>query len=264
MISDKSESCPQCGCPREKVSVSQSQESGKPQPQTYNNGRIGASNHAAEEQRFNDEVKHEPKKKRSCLKIFLGFFGFMILLSIIANCCTDDSSKTQPAKDGVSTVADVDSTSDASASNESAEPKSKWNYSETEDEMTGKTSYFASLESDNYVQFDFPYNNSLIYLTLNVRKSPRYGTDVYITIPEGQFMSSYNGTTISVRFDDGKVLKYNCSEPDDNSTTTLFINDAKSFIKKLKASEECRISASFFQEGSPTFTFQTAGFEWEH
>lgn len=139
-----------------------------------------------------------------------------------------------------------------------------WTYSQEKDELTGKSSYFAQLVSDNYTTFDFPYNHTPIFLTLNIRKSPRYGTDVYLTIPEGQFHTKYDGTYISVRFDNGSVIRYSCSEPSDNSTTVLFVNGAKGFIKKLKSSKECRISAEFYQEGAPTFIFKTKGLEWNH
>ncbi len=146
----------------------------------------------------------------------------------------------------------------------SADEKAKWKYSERVDEMTDATSYFASITSENYTEFDFPYDNKLIYMTLTVRKQPRSGVDVYMSIPEGQFNPSYPSTKITARFGDEDPTSWTCSMPSDGSTEFLFIRDAANFVKKLKDANSLKIRAEFFQEGSHTFTFLTEGFEWEH
>ena len=102
-------------------------------------------------------------------------------------------------------------------------------------------------------------------MSITVRQDPKYGKDVYFRISKGQFSNSYNGS-VSVKFDNGSIEKYNCSGSSDADTGILFLNgNVSSFIKKLKTAKQIKVQASFFQEGDRTFTFTTpVGLEWEH
>ena len=128
--------------------------------------------------------------------------------------------------------------------------------------MSEKTTFFATLTSDNEVNFDFPYDGGSS-LSITVRQDPKYGKDVYFKISKGQFSNSYNGS-VSVKFDNGSIEKYNCSGSSDADTGILFLNgNVSSFIKKLKTAKQIKVQASFFQEGDRTFT-TPVGLEWEH
>jgi len=274
-ISDKAECCPTCGCPRKEFgSVHDDQKENEKKDLLSEPTEKTVSTNANTEKPTNKDNNHaqvEPKEKakseNGCivgLLIGLGCVFFAFLLIVMSRSCGSGYVGGTPVD--TDSVAVIDSIFEDTIAAVVVEEKdaSKWSYSEDKDELTGKTTYFAQVVSKNYASFDFPYNHTPIYLTLNIRKSPRYGADVYLTIPEGQFLTKYDGTYISVRFDDGGVVRYSCSEPSDNSSTILFVNGAKGFIKKLKGSKECRISAEFYQEGSPTFTFKTKGLQWNH
>ena len=144
------------------------------------------------------------------------------------------------------------------------EPKSKWEYSESVDEMTDKKSYLAYIVSENEVDFEFPYNggsNLLLYL----RNDPQYGQNVYIKITKGQFnMDLLDGQTIKVRFDEDQAFNVKCSGPSDHSMDVLFLNGYKKVVDRLKTAKTMKVSVEFFNEGTRTFTFDVANLNWEH
>jgi len=266
-ISDKAECCPTCGCPKTEFTVERDKQNGKDENIISSEPIENVVNNSnSENPAKSDEKQAQAEKVTSqdgCiagLLVGLAFFLFAVIMIISFRSCGGGNVERTSGVDSDSIVVDTVSVDSTAIPVE----EEIWSYSEDKDELTGKTTYFAQAVSENYTTFDFPYNHTPIYLTLNIRKSPRYGTDVYLTIPEGQFHTNYDGTYISVRFDNGSVARYSCSEPSDNSSTVLFINGAKGFIKKLKSSKECRISAEFYQNGSPTFTFKTEGLKWNH
>lgn len=256
MISDKAESCPHCGCPRSAF--------------THVKKKTEIASVEPKKQESLYEITESDKKNGT--RILLTTICILILTCFIiiligrgcGNGYTSNYQDPAYAADSTATDSAYSASSPTISNSTKEESSSNWTYQQDKEELTGKSSWYASCTSDNFESFDFPYNTEPIYLTITIRKSPRYGTDVFISVPTGQFNSKYDGTYISVRFDKGKVRRWSCSEPSDNSSTTLFINNAKSFIKKLKSSKECRISAEFYQEGSPTFMFKTAGLKWNH
>lgn len=194
--------------------------------------------------------------KKGCLIAVGVFFLIGVLGALFSPDEQKDSSTTEKKEQTV--------TEKESLSTE-VEEKTKWKYIESEDEMTEKKSYFASITSDNEVDFDFPYQGGSS-LSITVRKSPKYGKDVYFKISKGQFNESISGCNISVKFDNGKIETYRCVGADDASTGILFLDGKKdTFISKLKSAKEIKIQATFFQEGDRTFTFTTpVGLVWEH
>ena len=192
--------------------------------------------------------------KKGCLITIGALFLFFVLVIIVSVASSDEGSSTNESKEQVV----------AANAETKSEQKTKWEYNESVDEMSEKTTFFATLTSDNEVNFDFPYDGGSS-LSITVRQDPKYGKDVYFRISKGQFSNSYNGS-VSVKFDNGSIEKYNCSGSSDADTGILFLNgNVSSFIKKLKTAKQIKVQASFFQEGDRTFTFTTpVGLEWEH
>lgn len=262
VINDDAKYCPQCG---NKITNGEIiQEVGNTERAT--DGRESKERPSKDVEYVDKKVAKDSGHNNNIFSLILLLAAVAISVIIIAgltNWKSPSSSTSTIDSDTIAMLDEVEPVDEGGKGQAQNHAGIKWEYSETKDEMTGKNSYFASIKSENYVEFDFPYNNELIYLTITLRKSPKYGTDVYVSIPEGQFMTVYE-TSISVRFDNGKIRKYKCSTPSDGSTELLFVNDAKGFINKLKASSECRISTEFYQEGSPTFVFKIKGLKWEH
>lgn len=189
--------------------------------------------------------------------------GLFVLFVLVATCNGGSSSPAtvnyESAAIEEETVAIVDTLEEPV----SAEPASSWRYFEEVDEMTDKTAYFASVTSKEAAYFDFPYEGGS-YLTLTVRKSPKFGNDVYIRISQGQFKTGYDGTTIKVRFDDEPQFSVSCNEASDGSSDILFLNGFNKLVGKLKNHKTMKINAEFYQEGNHTFTFDIENFEWAH
>ncbi len=134
--------------------------------------------------------------------------------------------------------------------------KKTWSLQTKQDEMDDSKSYWYSLQSDNYANFDFPYEGDS-YLTITVRWMKKYGYDVLLEITDGQMVGNeYNGTNyVRVRFDGGKVQKFYYNEPNDGSSNLIFLRNAQKFIEKCKNAKDIIIEQEFYQEGVHQFKF---------
>jgi hypothetical protein len=138
-----------------------------------------------------------------------------------------------------------------------------WSYYDTTDKVRAGTSQFARLTSANTVYQAPPYDASTS-MDMLVRKSPAHGNDVMLIISSGQMMCpSYDGCDATVRFDDGPAETISLSGPDDNSSETVFVDDAASFIRRLKKARRVVIEKTLYQAGAPQFEFDVTGFKWE-
>ncbi|MHC8376426.1 zinc ribbon domain-containing protein [Pseudomonas sp. MDT1-16] len=138
-----------------------------------------------------------------------------------------------------------------------------WRYGTHNDEMTQKEVLTAEVDSINTLSFGFPYSGAQ-RATLELRKHPRWGSDVILQVERGQFLcNSYDGCSVSVRFGGGKPQRFSASEPSDNSTTYLFISDYRKFMSQLRKVDEVVIEASFYQSGNQALKFSTADLDWK-
>lgn len=203
----------------------------------------------------NFQQETSPNKKGGCLKYGLIGFGVFVLIGFIATLGGNSNTNSQNS-DSDSIVVDSVEIDDVSIASQEEKQLKTWNYSTDTDEMNDSKSRFASLVSDNTVNFDFPYQGGSS-LSLIVRYMKKYGTDVYIKISSGQFIcNEYQGTNnVRVRFDDAAPIKFSTNEPSDGSSDMLFLNNAKKFIKLAKQAKTIKIEAPFYQEGNRIFTF---------
>lgn len=136
-----------------------------------------------------------------------------------------------------------------------------WVYHNQADELTSKSVRQAVIDSQNLVEFKFPYNGAQRG-TLIVRHHPRHGKDIILSISKGQFLCrSYADCKVKVVFDDGKVESFSGGESSDNDTTVVFIKNYDRFYAKLKKAKRVRVSTEVYQEGAPVFDFNVAGFD---
>ena len=139
---------------------------------------------------------------------------------------------------------------------------SSWTYTTSTDAMTGGTIKAAYTRSTNTVSFAFPYGGPQ-HATLALRKHPRHGQDVFLTLERGQFLCPpFDGCTVLIRFDGGTATRWNAIEPVDHRTTALFINNDKAFVARLRRAKTIRFAANFFQESEHLFIFNVAGLVW--
>lgn len=184
-------------------------------------------------------------------KIILAIVGVSFLVLCI-NMCNSITTSNGTYLDSDTAVIDT-----ALYGNTPIEVEKKtWSLQTKQDEMDDSKSYWYSLQSDNYANFDFPYEGDS-YLTITVRWMKKYGYDVLLEITDGQMVGDeYNGTNyVRVRFDGGKVQKFYYNEPNDGSSNLVFLRNAQKFIEKCKNAKDIIIEQEFYQEGVLQFKF---------
>ncbi|WP_417878592.1 hypothetical protein [Vibrio sp.] len=145
-----------------------------------------------------------------------------------------------------------------------------WHTSFKNDEMRGTAQKFVQTESDNAVDFDFPYNggSKMAIILRSVKTELKQGqkpealplTEAVIIVSKGQFScNSYNDCHVSVKFDDGKIQKYSMSGAADGSSDVIFFDNSASFIKNVKTHKRLILEADFFQAGAKQFKFDLTG-----
>jgi hypothetical protein len=130
-----------------------------------------------------------------------------------------------------------------------------WSYFDSSDQVRGSTIYHAAIDSENSAYFDFPYGGGST-LTMTVRKHPSYGDDVIFKISKGQILCHVYSCEGTINFGSGPE-SIGLSEPDDNSSDTLFAQDGLSIINRLKSAKKVIVELPFYQEGNRQFIFET-------
>lgn len=160
-------------------------------------------------------------------------------------------------------ISDQTTISAAGEDTQSQAPECNWSYYSKVDEMTDKTCYWAICCATNSVDFDFPYEGGST-MSLQFIKSPRYGKNAGLKISKGQFDCGYEGCTIRVRVDGGKVKSFSCSQAANGNLNSIVIDSYPKFISMIRKAKTIKIEAPFFNSGTQVFTFNVSGLEWNH
>ena len=205
------------------------------------------------------------KSRSGCGTLVAAAFLIIVALVFIGQ----RSSNTSPTNPGIGSHASAANSAAAplaaqpSPSASAAKPQigSQWDYHQDKDKMGKGTAYFASVLSNNTVNFGFPYSGPQ-HGTLTLRTHPRYGKDVILSIERGQFLcTSFEDCTVLIRFDDDAASRYYAIGAADNSTETIFIRGYSRLLSHMEKSKRVRISANVYQEGAPVFEFDVSGFD---
>ena len=137
----------------------------------------------------------------------------------------------------------------------------RWVYSTTPDAMTSEPIQIAATHSVSVLQFNSPYGGPQ-RATLSLRKHPRKGLAVMLSVERGQFVCA-GECRLSARFDDAPAMALPASAADDGSTSAVFVTVIGLFMESLRVSHRVLIEATFYQEGSRVIEFATQGLEWE-
>lgn len=190
----------------------------------------------------------------------------LILLAVMCSRAADDQQErnANESVDKSSTASTAETESPTHETDSSASglvvPRSLWSYSQSQDAVRNSTIYYATIESKNSVDFDFPYGPDQ-KLQITVRKHPEWGQDVIFQITNGQFVCGVYECRGTANFD-GKSERLTLNESGDHDSKVLFAAYGPAIIKKLKASKRVVIELPFYQEGNRQFTFDTDGLEW--
>lgn len=168
----------------------------------------------------------------------------------------------QSSDENVAEIVDMNATNMNAAADLQTTPEPvTWDYINTFDQVRGGTIYHASVDSQNSAYFDFPYQGGST-LSMTVRKHPAYGDDVIFKISKGQFVCHTDDCTGTINFGAGAEA-ISLSEPDDNSSDTLFVTNGNYVIDRLKKAKRVIVELPFYQEGNRQFIFEMkTGLSW--
>jgi hypothetical protein len=135
------------------------------------------------------------------------------------------------------------------------EQRANWNYHIQKDPLTDKISYHAFCESENtsvvcgqsaklYLGVVHNYGGNFVILTVNAG-----------VLRQDRLPMAY------VRFDDGETKSWSVIADGANNHHIVAANN---FIQELKSSKKCAIKVEAQDGGTATYTFHTAGLEWNH
>lgn len=203
------------------------------------------------------EISTEAEKCPHCGAKLSGKFGCLpmaVIAIIVIGAISSLSTNSPPAPSQTPQTITPNTTP-------ATEPENlnTWQYGEPLDEVSGKKTLSATLLSNNSVDLDFPYEGGT-QATLVVRKHPRDGLNVYVVINKGQLSCQYDNCYITIRFDDGEVIKNYVSEPTDKSNLAFFLSKTKGVISNISKSKKMYIELTFFSQGIHAFEFNTQNF----
>ena len=173
------------------------------------------------------------------------FFGIGIIGAIFSDNDTVESSA------GESTEVKKDISKKAED-----EPQSEWQYSEDSNEMDDTKTLYAVLESENEVDFEFPYDGGSTFEFMVRKTNGKH--EFLLTVSSGQFMTSImNSEILRIRFDDNEVFDWNFSGAADGSADVIFPKYSKKLLTLLKGSKNMMIEAPFYSAGRKVIKFKT-------
>lgn len=121
--------------------------------------------------------------------------------------------------------------------------------------MSGKTTRYAQIRSDNSLSLGFPYSGRN-YGQLTVRQHPKYGLDVIFQVEKGQLMcNGHRGCVIAVKFDDKAPMTFSADGPEDNSTEVAFLRDEGRFINAARGARRILVQVTMFRAGNQLLEF---------
>ncbi len=209
------------------------------------------------------EVKPNKKGKRVII-ILLGFFLFLCIIVIFAS--NQSEKPTQPNSTTSAPHAFVPYSPPPPSSEPNPTPtpvvdEGRWSYNASYDQMRQITTVFATLESSSILNFDFPYNGGATP-SIQLRKEGNGSSEAMLKIDKGQFMTSYDGTRIAAKGDNGPVQYFEGDESANGRSDILFIEPASRLIALLKKSAHVTLEAPFYEAGRIQMEFETTGLVW--
>jgi hypothetical protein len=131
--------------------------------------------------------------------------------------------------------------------------KESWNYGQTTDKMTGKVTKFACLDSEDQLQFGFPYDGGSTG-TICLRR--RQELEAFFKIDKGQILCGVDECEATLRVDGGQPFKMSGSESSDDDSRFMFLDPASRLLALARKAKEIKIETLYFEEGSKTLTFE--------
>ena len=205
------------------------------------------------------EVSTEAKICPNCgakVKKPVGLGGWILIaiLGFIVYQCTTSLDKVNTSPNATA--------NSGSSAGEPTRPLG-WTYREDHDKLTSKTIRFAFAKSTNTFDLKFPYQGGTRG-TITIRQHPRYGRNIIFSVNKGQILcTSYDGCTVTVRFDQRPLIRVHADGPSDHDSTTLFLSGYDSLLTNIRKSKKMTVEVEFSQQGIHPFEFDVANLNWK-
>ncbi len=121
--------------------------------------------------------------------------------------------------------------------------------------MSGQVTKYATKESVNTVNFDFPYQGIQRGTIMVLDDAALFYVKKGQVVCQGG--ARYGTCQVRVKFDDGNEMYFDASKSGDESTTIRFPGPV--FLKLLKESKKLMIQVEVYHNGLPIFTFDVGG-----
>lgn len=177
----------------------------------------------------------------------------IIIIALIVKC---SSSNDRQAGNSENSLID----SSAIITDTLMSAKHSWEYFDEQDKMTSEIKYYATIEANDLLYFDSPYDGGST-ASFIVRHKDGYG-NAFLKISKGQFII-HTDTKFRIRFDDEKPNRYSVSNPSDGSSDVVFFRYYQ-LIDKIKKHKKMIVEAEFYREGMRPIEFNIEGLKWEH
>lgn len=184
-----------------------------------------------------------------------------IVIIYLVSCNDNNSNLIKEDLQDTTLSVKVDSTSLMTTVN--SDKFKNWKYSEEEDKMDSKKSFFADCYSSNTLHFNAPYEGGSSF---KLRVQLMGGsTEVALYGSPCQFLTGIdNDKRIRIKFDEQKPFYITCGGASDGSSNVIFLYPTQKIISKLKTSSKVTIEPEFFEEGYQQVDFDVVGFTWKH
>ena len=190
----------------------------------------------------------------------IGFFFLLFIIGLIA--MPSEEIKAAFKKGQEKALAEQTSANNSQESKPKKATKSRWKYSQSKDQMTGKITNYASVKARELLEFAFPYDGgSTAKITIRARGNEQ---EVMFSVSKGQIITGINGGVVRVKFDDETPYKIGYGLPADYSDDLIFLKNASSLIDKIKTAKKFLIEVKFYDEGNHVIEFDVQGLEWEY
>lgn len=190
-------------------------------------------------------------------KLLIGIVLAVFVFWIIGN-LNNSNAASQTLSEPI--TVDTTAVSIDTMTNTSTAYDNKWQYDSSIDKMTSKTSKFATIRSSESLDLDFPYDGINFGYLIIRKMNDRLG--ILIRVDKGQISGGYENNYIKVRFDDETPITFSYSEPADNSSDLIFIENKTKFLSKLRKAKKTLIEIPFYQNGNQVLEFNTESLEW--
>lgn len=134
--------------------------------------------------------------------------------------------------------------------------ETKWELSNSSSKMSNDSIISATIESDNEVEFDFPYEGKQ-RAKLSLWTTTNSNTD-YLTfsIERGQIVCGFGkGCSVDIKVDDEDAVSVKGTPPSDGTSTYITVDLDAGLAAKLKRAKKILAQPTIFQNGYPVFEF---------